>query len=94
MFSNKLNISTLLTFRDIEYFDTSFFIQDHNVENTNEGIHDESKSNERLERVVRDELGKMSAKMDTLMQTLILMEKRLSLVEDQVKLCLPHQSSP
>ena len=82
-----------MAFRDIEYFDT-FFIQAHNVENSNEGIHDESNSNERLERVVRDELGKMSAKMDTLMQTLILMEKRLSLVEDQVKLCLPQQSSP
>ena len=83
-----------MTFRDIEYFDTLFSIQAHNVENVNEGIHDESNSNERLERVVRDELGKMSAKMDTLMQTLILMEKRLSLVEDQVKLCLPQQSSP
>ena len=83
-----------MAFRDIEYFDTLFFIQAHNVENANAGIHDESNSNERLERVVRDELGKMSAKMDTLMQTLILMEKRLSLVEDQVKLCLPQQSSP
>ena len=83
-----------MAFRDIEYFDTLFSIQSHNVENVTEGIHDESNSNERLERVVRDELGKMSAKMDTLMQTLILMEKRLSLVEDQVKLCLPQQSSP
>ena len=83
-----------MALRDNQYFDTSFFIQAHNVENANAGIHDESNSNERLERVVRDELGKMSAKMDTLMQTLILMEKRLSLVEDQVKLCLPQQSSP
>jgi hypothetical protein len=35
----------------------------------------------------------MSAKMDTLMKTIILMEKRLSLVEDQVKLCVPQQPS-
>ena len=44
-----------------------------------------------LAKVVQEELGKMSAKMDTLMKTLVIMEKRLSLVEDQVKLSLPHQ---
>ena len=42
---------------------------------------------------MQEELGKMNAKVDTLMKTLILMEKRLSLVEDQVKLCMPQQSS-
>jgi len=66
----------------------------HNVKNSNEGMHDESNSNERLERVVTDELGKINGKIDTIMQTLILLEKRISLVEDQVKLCLPQQSSP
>ena len=35
----------------------------------------------------------MNAKLDTLMKTLILMEKRLSLVEDQVKLCMPQKLS-
>ena len=42
---------------------------------------------------VQEELGKMSAKMDTLMKSLILMERRLSVVEDQVKLCIPQQTS-
>ena len=53
-----------------------------------------SNSEERLANVVQEELGKMNSKLDTLMKTLILMEKRLSLVEDQVKLCMPQNSSP
>jgi len=53
-----------------------------------------SNSEERLAIVVQEELGKMNSKLDTLMKTLILMEKRLSLVEDQVKLCMPQNSSP
>ena len=53
-----------------------------------------SNSEERLANVVQEELGKMNSKLDTLMKTLILMEERLSLVEDQVKLCMPQNSSP